>query len=208
MSDHHDQDTLREHTFDGIQEYDNKLPNWWLWILYGSIVFSLGYWLFYHSLGAGKLPLDNFQIEMRVAAEAQLDRLAAGGLTNQVLLVMTELPDRVQAGHEVYDQYCAVCHGDQGGGTVGPNLTDDHWIHGGTPLDLHRIVVEGVPAKGMAAWGNQLGPTRVQNVVAYMLTLRGRNVPGKAPEGEPYDLAAESFVDESIAEPATSPDER
>jgi cytochrome c oxidase cbb3-type subunit III len=208
MSDHHDQDSLREHTFDGIQEYDNKLPNWWLWILYGSIVFSLGYWLFYHSLGAGKLPLDNFQTEMRVAAEAQLDRLAAGGLTNQALLVMSELPDRVQAGHEVYDQYCAVCHGDQGGGTVGPNLTDDHWIHGGAPLDLHRIVVEGVPAKGMAAWGNQLGPTRVQNVVAYMLTLRGRNVPGKAPEGDFYDLAAESFADEAIAEPATSPEER
>lgn len=206
MSDQSREDTLREHTFDGIQEYDNKLPNWWLWTLYGSIIFSLGYWLYFHSTGAGNMPLDDFRAEMQAAAELQLDRLSAGGLSDQALLVMSEIPDRVEAGRQVYDQYCAVCHGDRGEGTVGPNLTDDYWIHGGAPLDLHRIVVDGVPAKGMAAWGNQLGPTRVQNVVAYMITLRGTNVPGKAPEGEFYDLAAESFDDESFGEePATDP---
>jgi cytochrome c oxidase cbb3-type subunit III len=205
MSDQHRQDqpaedTLREHTFDGIEEYDNKLPNWWLWILYGSIVFSLGYWLYFHSLGAGKLPHESFRVEMQAAAEAQLARMADGGVTNQSLMLMSELPDLLAAGREVYDQYCAVCHGDQGGGTVGPNLTDPYWVHGGAPLDLHRIVVDGVPAKGMAAWGNQLGPTRVQNVVAYLLTLRDKNLPGKAPEGEFYDLAAESFGNESASE--------
>lgn len=188
------QDLLREHTFDGIQEYDNKLPNWWLWILYGTIVFSLGYWLYFHSTGAGKLPVDSFRAEMQAAASAQLARMEAGGVTNQSLLLMSQLPDRVAEGRGVYEQYCAVCHGDQGGGTVGPNLTDDYWVHGGAPLDIHRIVVDGVPAKGMAAWGNQLGPTRVQNVVAYLLTRRGDNVPGKAPEGDHYDLAGETFA--------------
>jgi cytochrome c oxidase cbb3-type subunit 3 len=121
-------------------------------------------------------------------------------LNNNALLLMASMDDRLQAGRELYDQYCVVCHTETGAGLVGPNLTDAYWIHGGTPMDIHRVVTDGVTAKGMAAWGNQLGPTRVNNVVAYLLTLRGNDVPGKEAEGEFYDLAAESFEDEDGAE--------
>ena len=178
------EDKVREHTFDGIQEYDNKLPNWWLWTLYGSIVFALAYWLVVHTIAVSDTPHEALQKEMVAAAEAQLARAAEGGLTDESLELMATIPDRVAEGRALFEQYCVVCHGNQGEGGVGPNLTDDYWLHGSSPLDQHAVVTNGVPAKGMAAWGNQLGPRRVETVVAYVLTLRGKNVPGKAPEGE------------------------
>ena len=181
------QDKIRAHTFDGIQEYDNKLPNWWLWTLHGAIVFSLFYWLIVHTIAVVDMPHAALEKEMVVAAEAQLARAAESGLSNESLQLMTTVPDRVAAGRELFTTYCVVCHLDSGGGSVGPNLTDNYWIHGPEPMDHHRVVTNGVPAKGMAAWGNQLGPRRVELVVAYVLTLNGTNAPGgKAPEGELY----------------------
>lgn len=177
-------DALRPHEFDGIQEYDNKLPNWWLWILYGSIAFSLAYWVFFHTLHVGRLPRETFQVEMVAAAEAQLARMSAGGLTDESLALMATIPAKVAEGRKLFEQYCVVCHADQGQGLVGPNLTDDYWIHGAKPLDLHKVVTSGVPAKGMAAWGNQLGPARVEAAVAYVISIQGKHVPGKAPEGQ------------------------
>ncbi len=120
---------------------------------------------------------------MTAAAERQLARLGAGGLTDQSLLLVSQIPARVSEGEAIFRQYCVACHQAQGQGLVGPNLTDGWWLHGGRPTDIHRVVTDGVPAKGMAAWGNQLGPARVQAVVAYVLTLRGTNVPGKEPQG-------------------------
>jgi len=179
-------DQLRAHTFDGIQEFDNKLPNWWLWILYGSIVFSFAYWIVFHTLEIRDLPPAVFEKEMIAAAEAQLARAAEGGLSDESLELMATIPTRLEEGRSLFAQYCVVCHADQGQGLVGPNLTDAYWVHGNQPLDIHKIVTNGVPAKGMAAWGNQLGPRRVESVTAFVLTLRGNNVAGKAPEGELY----------------------
>jgi cytochrome c oxidase cbb3-type subunit 3 len=180
------QDQLREHTFDGIQEFDNKLPNWWLWILYGSIVFALAYWLVLHTVKAGDLPHQALEKEMAAAAEAQLARMAEGGLSNETFEVMLGVPARMQEGQEIFNQYCAVCHLENGSGSVGPNLTDPYWIHGPTAMDHYEVIMNGVPAKGMAAWANQLGPKRVEAVTAYVLSLHGKNVPGKDPEGEYY----------------------
>jgi cytochrome c oxidase cbb3-type subunit 3 len=177
-------DQLRDHVFDGIQEFDNKLPNWWLWTLYGSIVFALAYWVVFHTLEVRDLPRAAFEREMVTAAEAQLARAAEGGLSDESLELMATIPARLEEGEALFAQYCVVCHAERGQGLVGPNLTDAYWIHGNRPLDIHRVVTEGVTAKGMAAWGNQLGPRRVESVTAYVLTLRGTNVPGKAPEGE------------------------
>lgn len=178
-------DSLRAHSFDGIQEFDNKLPNWWLWILYGSIVFSLAYWVFFHTLHVGKLPRERFAQEMVAAQEAQLARMKAGGITDDSLALEATIPAKVAEGRKIFEQYCVVCHGDQGQGLVGPNLTDDYWLHGPKPMDHYKVVTEGVPAKGMAAWGNQLGPARVEAAVVYVLSIHGKNLPGKAPEGVP-----------------------
>jgi cytochrome c oxidase cbb3-type subunit 3 len=93
-------------------------------------------------------------------------------------------PVKLAEGKQVYVKTCQVCHLDKGQGLVGPNLTDDYWLHGGDPLSIHNTVVHGVVEKGMAAWGRQLGADRVDAVVAYLMTLRGTHVEGKAPEGE------------------------
>jgi cytochrome c oxidase cbb3-type subunit 3 len=90
----------------------------------------------------------------------------------------------VAAGKAVFGQYCVACHGPEAAGLIGPNLTDHAWIHGGTPTAILQTVTAGVAAKGMPSWGPVLGPDKVENVVAFVLTLRGKNVPGKPAEGE------------------------
>ena len=185
-------DEIKEHEFDGIQEFDNKLPNWWLWTLYGSIVFSLLYWIVFHTLEIGTLPEERFAQRMQAAQEAQLERAAKAGLSNATFAVMSGTESRVQQGREVFQKHCTQCHLEQGQGSVGPNLTDGYWIHGCEPMQMYETVKEGVPAKGMPAWMNQLGPDRVQAVVAYVMTLTGTEVDGKAPEGEPCTFDAEA----------------
>ena len=177
-------DVVRGHAYDGIEEYDNRLPNWWLFILYASCVFALGYWLVFHTFKVVDLPLARYDKEMVAAAEAQLAKMSEGGITDESLALMATIPETVERGHELFTTYCVVCHLDQGQGLVGPNLTDGYWLHGGRPTDIHRVVTDGVTEKGMAAWGAQLGPRRVQDLVAYVLTIKNTNVPGKAPEGE------------------------
>jgi len=178
-------DQIKEHEFDGIQEFDNKLPNWWLWTLYGSIVFSLLYWIVFHTLGIGTLPRARFAHEMQAAQEAQLARAQASGLSNQTFMLMTGMAPKVAEGKAVFTQYCVQCHLEDGRGLVGPNLTDGYWLHGCEPMQIYKTVSDGVAAKGMPAWMNQLGPTRVQAVVSYVLTIRNTDVKGKEPQGDP-----------------------
>ncbi len=197
----HEKDQVLGHDFDGIEEYDNRLPNWWLMILFGTIVFAFLYWALLHNFRALPTPTERYQAEMVAAAEAQLAAVEGQEVSNESLELMSTVPSQVEAGHEIFTQFCVVCHGPQGEGNVGPNLTDDYWLHGATPMDIHNTVTNGVTEKGMAAWGNQLGPTRVNQVVAYVLTLKGTNVPGKAPQGEM--VATGGSGDDADAEDAT-----
>ncbi len=179
------QDTIMEHTYDGIEEFDNRLPNWWLWLMWGSMVFALLYWLVFHTLELRPMPREDFAAEMQVAADVQLARMMEAGIDDNTFVALSENPEKVAAGRVVFVAYCVACHLDDARGLVGPNLTDNAWVHGCSPMDMHKVVTDGIPAKGMPAWLNQLGPTRVMNVVAYIHTLRDTNIPGKAPEGEP-----------------------
>jgi cytochrome c oxidase cbb3-type subunit 3 len=196
-----EKDQVLDHEYDGIQEYDNRLPNWWLYTLYGAIVFAFLYWFYFHITQAGALPTERYDREMARAAEEELARMA-GDLDDATLNRTAGDPARVDAGREIFGQFCVVCHGEQGGGSVGPNLTDAYWIHGGRPMDLLDIVTNGVLEKGMAAWGRQLGPRRVQDVVAFVLTLRNTDVPGKDPEGTlvPGDPSRSANQDPAAAE--------
>ncbi len=178
------QDFIKEHEFDGIQEFDNKLPNWWLWTLYGAIVFALFYWVVFHTLEIRPLPREDFAAEMRTAQEAELARSAASGLSNETFTMMLAMDDKVAEGRELFVKLCVACHLDDGRGLVGPNLTDEYWIHGCEPMDMYKLVSDGVAAKGMPAWKNQLGPSRMQAAVAYIMTITNTNIEGKAPEGE------------------------
>ena len=174
------------HEIDGIEEYDNKLPNWWLYILYGSVVFAFGYWFVYHVAGFGQLPLAAYEAEMdRVAAAQAGNAKLVGPVTAEALLALTKDRGTVARGKQIFASTCAACHRADGGGVVGPNLTDDFWLHGAAPDKVYKTITEGVLDKGMAAWGPQLGAERVQAVTAYVITLRGMNVAGgKAAQGE------------------------
>ncbi len=178
------QDITLDHSFDGIQEYDNRLPNWWLFTLYGAVVFSIGYWLFYETFGVGFTQDESYQHEVEVAAQAQIEREMGKEVTNESLLLMLQVPAQLETGTKIFQQKCVQCHGPQAAGDIGPNLTDDFWLHGNEPLQIYNTVMNGVQAKGMQAWKDQLGPVRVRQVVAFVLTRRGLNVAGKAPQGK------------------------
>jgi cytochrome c oxidase cbb3-type subunit III len=176
-------DEMLDHEFDGIREYNNPPPKWIMYILYGSLVFAVAYWLAFHTYGIGRLPANKYEVEMARAAEAQLAKMGNQEVSDQSLQLMASIPATVTDGQQIFQQFCVVCHAEKGTGIVGPNLTDPYWIHGGKPLQILQTVTTGVPDKGMVAWGDQLGPARVRKVVAYVLTLKGQNLPGKAPQG-------------------------
>ncbi len=174
------------HRYDDIEEFDNHLPNWWLFTLYGAVVFAIGYWFHYQVLHSGPSTQESYEQSVAADRRAAADRARrAGAMTDDALNTLSHDPATVAAGRALFQTNCVACHTANGGGNIGPNLTDNAWIHGGRATQIYRTVLEGVPAKGMVAWGPQLGDERVQSVVAYVLTLRNTNVPGgKAPQGD------------------------
>lgn len=177
------------HEVDGIQEYDNKLPNWWLYTLYGTIGFAALYWYHYQAGGFGESPAQAYKTETdRVLAE-QAAQIKVGAATPESLATLSNDPAAVALGKQVFGATCAACHRADGGGNVGPNLTDEFWLHGAAPDRIYKTIANGVPDKGMPAWQPQLGALKTQAVAAYVLGLRGTNVPGgKAPQGERASL--------------------
>lgn len=179
------EDRLLDHQYDGIQEFDNPMPRWWVWIYWGSFWFSLAY-VFHYWVGNGISIEDDYKEEARVAVEVKAKEAARQTVSEESLQAMLADPGVVKAGSEVYATKCVSCHMDKGQGIVGPNLTDDSWIHGkGTLVDIHQVVSKGVPEKGMLAWEQQLTPIELRSVVAFVGTLRGTNIKGKPPEGVP-----------------------
>lgn len=198
------QDIPLDHSYDGIQEYDNRLPNWWLFTLYGSIVFSVGYWLFYQTFAVGYSQNQSYEHELQMAAQAQLEREMGKEVTAESLVLMTKVPAQVEAGAKIFQQKCAQCHKPEATGDIGPNLTDDFWLHGPEPLQIYNTVMNGVLDKGMQAWKDQLGPVRVRQAVAYVLTRKGLNLPGKAPQGKSTADWAKENAATGAAKPAAA----
>jgi cytochrome c oxidase cbb3-type subunit III len=149
---------------DGIEEYDNPLPDWWLGLLWLTIIWSVAYTLHYHVI-ADRSQEKALAREL-AAAEARWPSGAAPG-------EFVPTPELAAAGQAVYQANCGACHGMTLEGGIGPNLKDGQWLHGGSPQQVMQVVSEGVPAKGMPAWGPILGPERVRQVTAYVLSLQG-----------------------------------
>ncbi|MCL2778160.1 MAG: c-type cytochrome [Polyangiaceae bacterium] len=175
------------HSVDGIEEYDNKLPNWWLFTLYGAIAFSAVYWFSYHAFDLLPHPSKVYLSDKKEATERQ-GGSDTGPVTAESLTTASKDPATVDQGKQVFMQNCIPCHAANGGGGIGPNLTDDYWLHGGAPDKIYNTITHGVVEKGMQAWAQPvgpLGPAKVKAVAAYVYTLHGTNVPGgKAPQGE------------------------
>jgi cytochrome c oxidase cbb3-type subunit 3 len=158
----------RPHVYDGIQEFDNKLPNWWLHTLYWAIAFSVVYWIYHEQ--SSLVASDERQVQVAVA-EIERARLASVDLSdNGKLWAMTTNPDFLASGKALFDQNCAACHGLDLKGGVGVSLVDATWVHGGKPSDLFKTINDGVLAKGMPAWGALLGPQKILQIQAYILS--------------------------------------
>lgn len=172
------------HEYDGILEADNRLPRWWLGTLYVAIVFSIGYWFYYEEFHAGPGPTQVYYAE-----QARLAEQTGKDPSEGELLAASTGPEAA-LGKQLFASNCVACHEAQGQGKIGPNLTDEMWLHGGTPVDIFRTIRDGAPAKGMPSWAPVLGRGGVKQVAAFVLTLRDKNLPGKAPEGVAVDTQA------------------
>lgn len=175
-------DTTRGHAFDGIEEFDNRLPNWWLWTFYLACIFSVFYWIHYHTLGTGPSSLAAYAQEQREAG-ARLEAAAANNpVTDTSLLELAKNPAVVEEGRKIFQDpaKCALCHKPDGSGNIGPNLTDDKWIYGGKPMDIYTTILKGRPG-GMLPH-EAFGTTFVQRATAYVLSIKNTNLPGKPPE--------------------------
>lgn len=187
-----EQDELLNHEYDGIREYDNPTPAWWNWIFFGSFVFAVGYFIHFH-MGHGVSIEQAYAMEMEVieAQRAEEALAAAKNVSEDKLAELMADATAVESGHGEFAAKCAACHGKQGEGLIGPNLTDAFWLHGdGSLMAIRDVVYNGVVEKGMVAWGKSMPPDQLNQVVAYVGTLRGKNIPGKAPQGDKREVAA------------------
>ncbi len=169
------EDPIREHVFDGIQEYDKRLPNWWLWTLHGAIVFSALYWFYYEY--PGTLYPDGARVEAEMARIALAAQNSGAALSDEQLWTMSRDLSIVSAGKATYLSTCASCHNDDLSGKIGPNLKDNQWRHGGLPHEVLRSVTDGVTAKGMPSWGPVLGRAKTAEVAAYLLSYHSPDAP-------------------------------
>lgn len=179
-------DKLLNSNYDGIQEYDNDLPRWWLILFYITIGWSAVYVVYYLVLGIGKTQTQILAEEMEAAKQQQASVSSSSAEVGESeLLAFTKDASFVQAGKQVFVAKCLACHGPEGQGLVGPNLTDKNWIHGGKITDTKKVIENGVLEKGMLAWKGVLSDNEINQVVAFIYTLRGTAPANpKAPQGD------------------------
>lgn len=181
MSSSDNDSRLIHHSYDGIQEYDNPLPRWWVILFWATIVFAVFYSLNI-GVGVGQGRIADYEADIAAAKLAHPE--PEGQVSGDALNALAGSSGAIEAGKNLFAINCASCHRADAGGLIGPNLTDDAWIHGSRPEDIHATIVNGVLAKGMPPWGRLLKPADVDNLTAYVLSLAGSNPPSpKAPEG-------------------------
>jgi len=182
-----EKDLMFDHAYDGIRELDNKIPPWFNFLFYGTVVFGIIYMIFYHVLSSGDVQATEYNEEIKMAELKRIEMVKSGALLDENTLTALTDVSALNSGKDIFVKNCAVCHTEKGGGLVGPNLTDDYWIHGGGIKNIFATVKNGVPEKGMISWKTQLNPRQMQEVSSFILTLRGTNPPNpKAPEGVLY----------------------
>jgi cytochrome c oxidase cbb3-type subunit III len=180
-----DENRLLDHSYDGIQEYDNPMPRWWVITFWATIIFAVLYLLNVPGIGNGKGRIADYNASMAQAeAVAAARGTPAGAPDADSLAAMLGDPQVLADGKLVFTTYCVACHRADGGGQIGPNLTDDAWIHGGKLPDIRATIDAGVLAKGMPEWGKVLNPAQISAVAVYVSSLGGTNPPNpKPPEG-------------------------
>ena len=187
------------HSYDGIRELDNHLPPWWKWLFYATIVWSVIYLVVYHVSSSLPLSIGEYQDEL-AAADVEKKRFLAS--QPQMAIDLDKLEYTADAeilarGEKVYTINCVPCHRKDGGGnTIGPNLTDNYWLHGGAVKNVFSTINTGFVDKGMPAWGKTMSQGDVRDVTFFVLSLQGtKPADGKAPQGEPMEQKVEQKSD-------------
>jgi cytochrome c oxidase cbb3-type subunit 3 len=180
-----EKDMMMEHEFDGITELDNPTPAWFMWLFYSTIAFAFVYLFYYHVFNIGKLQNEEYAIEMQAATAEKTAFLSkSGNNIDENTVKLTKDAAVISAGQAIFAANCIACHGDKGQGLVGPNLTDEYWLHGGNVNSLFKTIKYGVPEKGMIAWEKTLNSKQISDVSNYILSLKDSHPSNpKAPQG-------------------------
>lgn len=173
------------HDYDGIRELDNRLPPWWLYGFYACIVFAVIYLWRYHVSHTAPSSTEEYQMAVKDAEEKKAAYLAkaASNVDEHSVKLLTDAND-LASGQKIFETACFACHGKKGEGIVGPNLTDNYWLHGGSVQDIFKTIKYGVPEKGMKSWKDDYSPSQLAQLASYIHSLKGTNPPNaKAPQG-------------------------
>jgi cytochrome c oxidase cbb3-type subunit III len=182
-------DVLLDHNYDGIKELDNALPPWWKWGFYFTVIVGLIYLFRFHVINTGPTPIQEYEREMAAAA-TKLENFKKNSKEafDEKTVTLADAKG-IAEGKKVFTGTCLPCHGANGeGNAVGPNLTDKYWINGGSLGEIFKTITNGVPDKGMQAWGRTFSPSDIRNIASFVLSLQGTNPPNaKAPQGNLYE---------------------
>ena len=176
------------HSYDGIEEQNNPMPDWWIWLFIFTIIFGFIYWIHYAS-GSGPTLVQEYEValqEYQTKVEAQANKAIVE--TEESLMNYMKNENFILTGGKIYAEKCSMCHGAELEGKIGPNLTDQYWINGkGSRLDVVNLIAKGSAAKGMPPWEGLLKNNEIKNVAAFVYSKIGTNPTGaKAPEGEKH----------------------
>lgn len=179
------------HNYDGIKEYDNPMPGWWVWTFVATVVFSVWYWVgieYFGWINTYEDDLAESLAELQMIREAHAAEHPAFEIDEAGLAVFLEDADGLARGAATYTTYCAACHGAQGQGAIGPNLTDGYYIHGGSLTDMFDVITVGIADRGMPGWEGPLSVQQRAELTAYLRSIVGTNPPNpRPPEGELWE---------------------
>ncbi len=183
-----EKDIQLDHDYDGIRELDNKIPPWFNFLFYGTIIWGIIYMLVFHVFSDGQVQSNEYLAEVKQANLEKQILIKSGAFINEETVAFLTDAATLSEGKDIFTKNCVTCHAADGGGLVGPNLTDEYWIHGGGIKNVFLIVKNGVPAKGMISWQTQLDSKKMQSVSSYILSLQGtKPAAPKAPEGPKWE---------------------
>jgi len=177
-----------DHDYDGIRELDNNLPPWWLYGFYACIVFSFIYLYRFHVSHSAPSTHDEYVMAMAKAEVEKEEYLknAANNVDENTVKLLTD-ESALGEGKKIFTSTCAACHGPEGQGSVGPNLTDDYWLHKGSIKDVFRTIKYGVPEKGMKSWKDDFSPVQIAAIASFVKSLHGsKPANAKEPQGDIY----------------------
>ena len=180
-------DKLSSHNYDGIQEYDNPMPGWWVALFIATIIWALGYWVYYQSGMPDRSVADDYSAAQAADLKKRFAGMGTLTPTELNLINWTQNADYMLVGQSVFKANCVSCHGAQGQGLVGfgVNLTDNFAKNYKKVTDIPRVIANGAANGAMPAWANRLHPNEIALVASYVASLRGQNIPGRSPDGDP-----------------------